>query len=89
MRESAIESLLRREVAAAGGMSAKLVPTVAGLPDRLVILNGVHLVELKTDTGKLRPVQIAWHRRAAERGVQVVVLHGPGQVRAWVKGLTT
>lgn len=76
MLESRIEAYLSDRVVEAGGMVAKLVPVVAGLPDRLVILPGgvIRLVELKSPTGRLRPVQVAWHKKAAKRGVVVPVL---------------
>lgn len=69
-------------------MVAKIVPVVAGIPDRLVILpNGViRLVELKSPTGRLRPVQVAWHRKAARRGVVVPVLSSRAEVDQFMEG---
>ena len=91
MRESAVEALLHRLVKAAGGLSFKLAPTVKGLPDRLVVLphGQVFLVELKAEGGRLSPAQRLLHSRLAERGVEVHVLTGPGEVRAWVDRATT
>lgn len=87
MRESTVEARLRRGVQAIGGMSAKMAPTEKGIPDRLVLLPGgrVFLVELKAIGGRLSPSQKYWHQRAADRGVIVVVLTGPGEVDAWIK----
>ena len=87
MLEAQLEGVFRRAVRAAGGLAVKLVPTVAGLPDRLVIMPGgrLYLVELKTETGRLAPVQVEWHKRIALLGVQVRVLYGADQVRAWVE----
>ena len=91
MRESAVEALLHRLVKSVGGMSFKLAPTVKGLPDRLVVLphGQVHLVELKAEGGRLSPAQRLLHSRLAERGVEVQVLTGPDEVRAWVDPAST
>lgn len=86
MRESALEQLFSRQVREAGGIAIKLMPTVAGVPDRLVLWPGgrVNLVELKTDTGAVSAIQKLWHHRAEELGHHVTVLHGAAEVRAWV-----
>lgn len=85
MRESALEAYFRQVVRSMGGMTEKLAPVHAGIPDRLVLLPGGHveLVELKTDRGRLREVQRHWHGQARERGVSVTVLAGRGDVDAW------
>lgn len=71
------------------GIVVKLAPTVRGLPDRLVLLPGgfIHLVELKTETGALSPVQQVWHDRAAQLGVHVHVLYGEAEIRRWVRSV--
>ena len=88
MLEARIEDYLSQRVIDAGGMVAKMVPVVAGLPDRLVILPGgvIKLVELKSPTGRLRPVQVAWHKKAAKRGVRVPVLSSRAEVDQFMKG---
>lgn len=84
MRESGVEAIFARRVRDLGGLSFKFAPLHAGNPDRIVILDGeVHLVELKADDGALRPDQKLWHRRAAERGVEVYVVTGPEEARTW------
>lgn len=87
MLESALEQVFRQAVRKAGGIPVKVVATVAGVPDRYVLWPGgrVELVELKTETGKLRPVQRVWHARAAKLGHRVTVLYGPLQVRVWAQ----
>lgn len=88
MLESELAAILRLKVRAAGGKVVQLMPTEAGVPDRMVLHDGkVYLVELKTDTGALRPAQIQWHRKAAQCGVKVHVLQGHEEVAAWVKNL--
>lgn len=84
--ERAIEATFYRAVRMAGGSAHKLAPTDVGMPDRMVLLHGrVYLVELKKLGGKLRPAQLEWHRRAAGKGVHVVVLTGRDQALSWVR----
>lgn len=85
-RESAVEARLVRGVTAAGGRAFKIAPTTAGLPDRLVLLPGgvTHLVELKTDRGRLSPIQVARHAELSALGAQLFVLHGPAEVEAYL-----
>jgi hypothetical protein len=79
-----------RRVRQAGGMAIQLMPTQAGVPDRLVLHEGrMYLVELKTESGRLRPDQVVWHRRAAKRGTTVIVLRGREEVLRWVSTLTS
>lgn len=85
MREKRVEQHLDAVVRAAGGLTFKVAPTHAGLPDRMVILDGrVELVELKAPGGKLRPVQVELHRRIGERGVRVHVLASIEEVDSWI-----
>lgn len=86
MRESALEQKFSQEVRKAGGLAIKLMPTVAGVPDRLVLWPGGRtcLVELKTETGALHPAQRLWHARSEQLGHPVTVLHGAQAVCAWV-----
>jgi len=86
MRESSLEQLFYSKVRQAGGIAIKLMPTHAGVPDRLVLVPGgrSYLVELKTETGRLAPAQVLWHSRAAAIGHPVVVLHGRDQVVKWL-----
>ena len=87
MLEAQLEATFRRRVREKGGMVVQLMPTVAGIPDRMVLLPGgrVYLVELKTVTGRLRPAQREWHRRALTLGTPVIVLYGLGDVVRWVE----
>ena len=86
MRERRIEQRLAERVKALGGVAVKMVPTIAGLPDRLVLLpNGVaRFVELKSPTGRLRPVQQVWHERLDRLGHPVAVLSSTDQVDRWI-----
>lgn len=87
MRESVVERHLVQRVRALGGQCVKLMPTIAGVPDRLVLLpnGGFALVELKQPKGRLSPVQIEWHRRLAEIGHPVAVLWSKEEVDLWLE----
>ena len=86
-REAHLERLLYGWVRTLGGVAIKLAPTVNGLPDRLVILppGEMYLIELKTNLGRVSPIQQVWHTRLAQIGVEVVVLPGVEEIQAWIK----
>lgn len=78
MRESAIENVLVHQVKQMGGVCLKLTPTVAGVPDRVVLMphGKVYLVELKALDGVLSSVQRVWHARSLNRGYPVHLVRG-------------
>lgn len=86
VRESVIERQFSQMVRARGGVAVKMAPTIAGIPDRLVLWpNGrSHLVELKTSTGGLRAIQVHRHKELAAMGHPVVVLRGEQEIQDWV-----
>ena len=90
MLESDIEAKFRRAVIKAGGLCYKWVsPGQTGVPDRLVIIDGkVWGVELKTETGRLSPVQHVQLQRLREHGLPCRVLYGLGDVDAFLRELT-
>ena len=61
MRESKIESYLKKRVKECGGHTRKLRYIACdGAPDRMVLLNGkLHFIELKSSEGRLRKNQVA------------------------------
>lgn len=90
MKESQIEARLVRGVKALGGRAYKFVsPGNTGVPDRLVVLPGgrIIFVELKTDVGKLSPMQIQQIKLLQSMGAQVRVLYGLEAVEEFLKGL--
>lgn len=90
MKESQIEARLVRGVKALGGRAYKFVsPGNTGVPDRLVVLPGgrIIFVELKTDTGKLSPMQIRQIDSLRSRGVPVRVLYGTPAVEEFLKAV--
>lgn len=83
-----VEAFLVKRVKALGGMSIKLAPIQAGIPDRLVMLPGgrMHLVEVKALDGEIEPIQEHWHKQLLERqGIKVWVLWGEEGVRTWLR----
>lgn len=89
MRENSVEGTLIVQVEALGGMALKLMPTHAGVPDRLIILPGGqhYLVEVKQAGAHPSKIQRWWHEKAAKIGHPVVVLRGSEQVRQWTSTL--
>ena len=52
----------------------------------MVVLPGgqIYLIELKTEVGRLSPVQKLLHERLAELGVRVFTLYGKLDVDDWI-----
>lgn len=86
MRERVVENWLRRSVRGRGGLAVKLVPSVAGLPDRLVLLPGgrVVFVETKAPDGTVKIHQYVIHEMLRSMGFRVDVLSSIGEVNEWV-----
>ncbi len=84
MTESAIEKHLVDGVKKLGGMCLKFTsPTTAGVPDRLIIIDGkVIFVELKTEVGRLSKIQKYVVGEMRKRGADVRVVKGLGEVKA-------
>ena len=91
-RERAAENKLREGAKRLGGFAIKLIPILAGIPDRLVILPGgrVVFVELKRQSGgRLSEIQKVRHARLRKLGHTVVVLSGTEEVEAWLNSMDT
>ncbi len=88
MKESTIEAQLVRMVHDRGGLCLKWVsPGNNGVPDRIVITSTgrVIFVELKTEVGRLSPVQVMQIARLRSRRAEVRTLYGLDQVKAFVE----
>lgn len=82
-KESVVEQYLVKKVTELGGEVRKAVfPGRNGAPDRLVLFPGgvVAWVELKSETGKLRPEQEREHERFIKFGQRVVVIRTKWEV---------
>jgi len=87
MREAALEAKLATLVKAKGGVAYKLdTRAKKGAPDRVVVLPGreATFVELKTDRGRLSPMQEVELDRIRAAGGHGVVLYGLAQVQRFV-----
>lgn len=88
MLESAVEKRLVKEVKARGGWAIKFIPSVSGLPDRIVLLPGGRLffVELKRPKGGVvAEHQKVVHAKLRRLGFRVDVLSSIDEVLAWTK----
>ena len=92
MLEKDIERKLESEVKKLGGRAYKWVsPGNDGVPDRIVILPGMHpvFVELKTENGKLSALQRTQIRRLLDMGQDVRVLKGIREVEQFLEDCDT
>lgn len=81
MRESELERILVREVKKEGGTAYKWIsPGNDGVPDRIVIFPGgeIYFVELKSDGGRVRPLQRKQIGRLQDLGQKALVVQGMG-----------
>jgi len=86
--EKEIESYLNKRIKQLSGLSFKWLSSVTGVPDRIVFLNQrVHLVELKTATGKLSPRQELVFDQIGEAGFPVHILHSKEDVEDFIRGI--
>jgi hypothetical protein len=83
MLESEVEFVLKSTIKKKGGLCIKMLPTITGLPDRLILMPGGrhHFVELKRTNGKVSKVQKVWFKRLERLGHPVTVLYGTEDVR--------
>lgn len=88
-KEKSIEKRLVDGVKVLGGRCYKWVsPGNVGVPDRIVLYGGRTIfVELKTDDGRLSPVQARQIQRIADMGNEVEVIYGPGGVDDFLRRL--
>lgn len=87
MKESEIERFFIKKSKKKGWLPVKfLSPSMAGLPDRIVLLPGgqVVFVELKATGRKPRPIQLAVHRVLNQMGFTVFVIDSKEDVVAYV-----
>ena len=95
MLEREIEQYMTAQVKARGGRSYKFVsPAHRGVSDRIVIMPGaskqpaiVWFVEVKTEVGRLSPLQEAFRRDINGLGGNYVCLYGKKDVDLWLASL--
>jgi len=90
IRESCIENHLVRRVEDAGGEVRKLKWIGRrNAPDRVVLLNGAHFVELKRPGKEATPQQSREHLRLARQDVSVWVLSTLDEVDEFIRRVTS
>ena len=90
MRERDIEKWLRRQVESLGGLAFKFTsPGNDGVPDRLAVLPGgtIYFIELKTDRGRLSPLQVWQQDRLRQLGVNVAVIRGMDEAVEFIEAV--
>ncbi len=90
MKESQIERWLCSQIKAMGGICDKFTsPSNPGVPDRIIIMPGGHVVfaELKTEVGRLSGIQKWQRERYAGVGADVRLIKGMKGARELVKEL--
>jgi hypothetical protein len=86
MLEKRIEQHLSKKVKELGGLSLKWISTITGVPDRIVFLKKqIHLVELKTETGKLSARQHVVFKELSDLGFPVTVLKSKKDVDEFIR----
>lgn len=88
MLESRVEKRLVKEVKLLKGWAIKFIPSVSGLPDRIVLLPGGRLffIELKRPKGGVvAEHQLVVHSKLRRLGFTVSVLWSVEDVQAWIK----
>jgi hypothetical protein len=85
--ESNLEAFFVKRVRLVGGRAFKWVPTIAGVPDRMVLMPGgrAYFVELKQEGEKPGPLQIVWHDRLRALGFEVYVIDSKAAVLEFIR----
>ena len=90
MLEREIETYLVKQVEGRGGRAYKFVsPAHRGVADRVVVLPGgaVWFVEVKTETGRLSPLQEVFRREINRLDGNYMCVYGRAGVDQWMKSL--
>lgn len=86
MLEQSVEDYLVARVERAGGITAKMtIKGRRGWPDRLVILNGQHLVEVKRPKGgRLSEVQLELGKKLHDNGAKIWLVWSHADVDGFI-----
>ncbi len=86
MRESKLERQLVSRIERIEGLVFKFTsPGNAGVPDRLILINGkTYFAELKAPGQKLRPIQKHQKRKIEEQGIKVYVVDSRESLEAMI-----
>lgn len=90
MLEREVEVYLVKQVEGRGGKAYKFVsPAHRGVADRVVVFpkGQVWFVEVKTETGRLSPLQEVFRREINRLGGNYMCVYGRAGVDQWMKSL--
>lgn len=86
--EAAIERYLCDKVKRKHGLAIKMHPYIAGMPDRLVLLDGRAIfVEVKKPDGRLSKRQLVMHERLGKLGFPVTTVWSVEGIDAFIASL--
>lgn len=86
--EKQIEAKLKRDVEKLRGLALKFIsPTMAGVPDRIVLIPGGRIVfaEIKAPEKKLRPLQFKRKKQLKALGFKVYVIDSYKAVETFIQ----
>lgn len=92
MRERDIEEWLVRQIRELGGIADKFVsPGNPGVPDRLIVIPGGHVifVELKTEIGRMSNIQKWQRERYRKMGVDFRIIKGKKEAEDFINEIRT
>lgn len=90
MLEKEVESYLVKRVKALGGVAYKFTsPAHRGVADRVIVLPGgaVWFVEVKTEVGRLSPLQDLFRKKINGLGGNYICLYGVKDVDRFLQGV--
>lgn len=85
--EKQIEKRFKREVEKCGAIAVKFIsPGMAGVPDRLVLLNGGRAIfaEIKAEGETLRPLQVKRAKQLRAKGFRVYCIDSDSAIDQFV-----
>lgn len=86
--ESKIETYLKNQIKAIGGLCYKFKSTVNGVPDQLVIFNqNMYLVEVKRPNEVPRANQVHVHNQIKKQGVTVYTVDTISSIDSFIKNV--
>lgn len=83
MLESTLQSKIIKQLTSKGFLCVKLIQTnLNGIPDIMCLRNGIVIfIEVKSEKGKVRPLQEYRHKQLREHGFEVLVVNDINQIK--------
>ena len=88
--EKLLEAKLRDKLRELKGEAIKFLPSLTGLPDRIVLmpLGRIWFVELKTTGKKPQPLQVWWKKRLEALGFQWRLIDDEASLANFIQEIT-